>query len=293
MTAGYYRNWYNNFVVTDNRDITAADHQAYCVTAPGDARLPGGGGYQVCGLYDIAPAMFGRVTNLVSLSKNYGKETFVSNFINLSLNTRLRSGAQFSAGFDTGHTVNDACFNVDSPGAGAAGTLPGVSRTPTPFTETTINGKKICRAVTPWGANAQLKANGTYPLPGQFVVSGTVQNVAGPMITANYTVPNSAIAPSLGRDLAACGGRTPCTASVGIPLVAPQTMFEPRRTQVDLRLTKFLALPRGRLQLNFDVYNALNASDVVTLNTNYGPSWLQPTSFLTGRLYEIGGQWAF
>ena len=293
MTAGYYRNWYNNFVVTDNRDITAADHQAYCVTAPSDARLPGGGGYQVCGLYDIAPAMFGRVTNLVSLSKNYGKETFVSNFINLSLNTRLRSGAQFSAGFDTGHTVNDACFNVDSPGAGAAGTLPGVSRTPTPFTETTINGRKICRAVTPWSANAQLKANGTYPLPGQFVVSGTVQNVAGPMITANYTVANSAIAPSLGRDLAACGGRTPCTASVGIPLVAPQTMFEPRRTQVDMRLTKFLTLPRGRLQLNFDIYNALNASNVVTLNTNYGPSWLQPTSFLTGRLYEIGGQWAF
>ena len=78
-----------------------------------------------------------------------------------------------------------------------------------------------------------------------------------------------------------------------IPLVAPQTMFEPSRTQVDLRLTKFLALPRGRVQMNFDIYNALNASNVVTLNTNYGPSWLQPTSFLTGRLYEIGGQWAF
>ena len=57
--------------------------------------------------------------------------------------------------------------------------------------------------------------------------------------------------------------------------------------------TKFLTLPRGRLQVNFDIYNTLNASDVVTLNTNYGPSWLQPTSFLPGRLYAVGGQWSF
>ena len=140
----------------------------------------------------------------------------------------------------------------------------------------------------------QVKANGSYPLPGDVVVSGTLQNVAGPVITANYTAPNAVIAPSLGRNLAACGTRTPCTATVAVPLIAPQAVFEPRRTQLDLRLTKFLKLaPRGRLQLNFDVYNALNASDVLTLNTNYGPSWLQPTSFLAGRLIELSGTWSF
>jgi len=293
LNAGYYRNWYYNFLVTDNGDVTPSDYNPYCITAPNDTRLPGGGGYQVCGLYDISPAKFGRVTNLVTLAKHYGKETFVSNFINISLNTRLRSGAQFSAGFDTGRTVNDACFDVDSPGAPAAANLPGVSRTPTPFTATTVNGKKICNAVTPWGANTQFKANGSYPLPADFVVSGTLQNVAGPNITANYTVPNSLVASSLGRDLAACAGRTPCTATAAVPLIAPQTVFEPRRTQLDVRLTKFLGLKRGRVQLNLDIYNALNASNVVTLNTNYGPSWLQPTSFLTGRLYEIGAQWSF
>ncbi|MGH2400048.1 MAG: hypothetical protein ACRDF6_09385, partial [bacterium] len=276
-----------------NGDVTPADHDPYCITAPSDSRLPGGGGYQVCGLYDIAPAKFGRVTNLVTQASNYGRERYVSNFINVSVNTRFPSGAHLNAGFDMGRTVNDACFNVDSPGAPAQANLPGISRTPVPFTETTIDGRRICRAVIPWRANAQLKANGSYPLPAGFAVSGTLQNVSGPVITANYTVPNSVIAPSLGRDLAACSGRTPCTASVAVPLVAPQTMFEPRRTQLDLRLTKFLTLPRGRLQINFDVYNTLNASDVVTLNANYGPSWLQPTSFLPGRLYEIGGQWNF
>jgi len=297
LNVGYYRNWYKNFLVTDNGDVAPSDYNPFCITAPGDTRLPGGGGYQVCGLYDISPAKFGRVTNLVTLAKHYGEEQFVSNFINVSLATRLSSGAQFSAGFDTGRTLNDACFDVDSPGVGTAATsattLPGVSRTPTPFTATTVDGRKICRATTPWGANAQFKANGRYPLPADFAVSGTLQNVAGPMITANYTVPNAVVAPSLGRDLAACGGRTPCTASVAVPLVAPQTVFEPRRTQLDLRLTKGFKLTRARLQVNLDVYNTLNASNVVTLNTNYGPSWLQPTSFLTGRLYEIGVQWSY
>jgi hypothetical protein len=165
---------------------------------------------------------------------------------------------------------------------------------PLAFTDTTINGQRICRAVTPWSANFQLKANGSYPLPYDFVVSGTIQNVAGPLITATYAAPTSAIAPSLGRNLAACGTRSPCTSTVNVPLIAPQTMFEDRRTQVDLRLTKFVRLvPRGRVQLNFDVYNILNASNVLTINTNYGPSWLQPTSFLPGRLFELSGQLSF
>jgi hypothetical protein len=293
LTAGYYRNWYKNFLVTDNLDVTPADHDPYCVTAPRHPQLPGGGGYQVCGLYDISPAKFGRVTNLVTQASNYGKESYVSNFLSVGVSTRFATGAHLNAGFDTGRTVNDACFDVDSPGAPAQTNLPGVARAPVPFSATTIDGQRICRAVTPWRANAQFKMNGSYPLPADIVVSGTLQNVAGPVITANYTVPNAVIAPSLGRDLAACGGRTPCTASVAVPLIAPQTMFEPRRTQLDLRLTKFVTLPKGRLQINFDVYNAFNASDVVTLNTNYGPSWLQPTSFLPGRLYEIGGQWNF
>lgn len=44
MTAGYYRNWYSNFVVTDNRRITPQDHTSFCVNAPSDSRLPNGGG---------------------------------------------------------------------------------------------------------------------------------------------------------------------------------------------------------------------------------------------------------
>ena len=55
VTAGYYRNWSNHFStagifnagVTDNLLVESADYSPYCMTAPSDPGLPGGGGYQV------------------------------------------------------------------------------------------------------------------------------------------------------------------------------------------------------------------------------------------------------
>ena len=54
VTGGYYHNWDGNYRVTDNAAVADADYSSYCITAPRDARLPGGGGYPVCGLYDRA-----------------------------------------------------------------------------------------------------------------------------------------------------------------------------------------------------------------------------------------------
>ena len=44
VNVGYFRTWYGNFTVTENTAVTPADFTEFCVTAPSDARLPGGGG---------------------------------------------------------------------------------------------------------------------------------------------------------------------------------------------------------------------------------------------------------
>ena len=44
VELGYYRRWLQNFLVTDNLAVTADDFGVFSVTAPSDARLPGGGG---------------------------------------------------------------------------------------------------------------------------------------------------------------------------------------------------------------------------------------------------------
>jgi hypothetical protein len=285
VTGGYYRNWSDNFhfdvnrqgYVTDNLEVTSADYSPYCITAPLDPRLPGGGGYQVCGLYDIAPAKFGRVNNLVTQASNYGKQTRVSDFFGLTFNSRFGSDLRFGGGVDTGRTVTDSCFVVDSP-------------------QQLVH----CRVVTPFKAQTQVKLHGSYALPGEFVVSGTFQNVPGPEIQATYPASNAEIAPSLGRNLAACRGAVACSATATVPLVAPQTLFEDRRTVLDLRLSRIFRMrSKGRLQANIDIYNVLNASSVLSVNSTFGPRWQFPVAvggtdaILWGRMVQFGGHLSF
>ena len=68
VNAAYFRRSYGNFMVTDNLEVTPADYDPYCIIAPVDPRLPGGGGNQLCGYYDVSPAKFGLSTNVVTLA---------------------------------------------------------------------------------------------------------------------------------------------------------------------------------------------------------------------------------
>jgi hypothetical protein len=281
--------------------VTPADFDPFCITAPLDARLPGGGGYKVCGLYDVSPAKFGQVNSVITQSDNYGKMQRVNDFFNVTLNARLARGVQVGGGVDLGRSVNNACFNVDSPGA-VATSLPGnlaaggagLLSIPTPFTATTINGQNICRVVTPFSGQMQFKAFFTYPFPKDIIVSAIWQNISGPTITANYTATNAQIAPSLGRSLAACRGAAVCTSTATVPLIAPQTMYDGRLTRLDLRLAKrFTLSDRMKLQGNMNVYNVFNGSASSTLNTNYGPLWLQPSLLQDGRMLQFSASLTF
>jgi hypothetical protein len=140
----------------------------------------------------------------------------------------------------------------------------------------------------------KVKLNGSYPLPGGFMVSGVYQNISGSQITASYAASNAAITPSLGRNLAACGTRLPCTATATVPLIAPGTMSEGRISRLDMRLTKFMALTsRLRLQGNLDLYNAFNSSSILTIGTAYGSRWLQPTAIVDPRIVQLSAQLTF
>ena len=294
VSAGYYRNWYGNRTVTDNTLVGPSDFDTFCVTAPMDSRLPSGGGYQVCGLADVKPAKFGQVNSVVTQASNFGQQAFVNDFFNVTVNTRLGSGIVFGGGVDTGRTVNDQCFDVDSPGAVATALVPtalvtaqigaGVFATPNPHTTTTINGQRTCRTVLPFRGQTQVKAFGSYPLPYDFVVSAIFQNIAGPQVTAEYSAPTAQIAPSLGRDLAG-GVRTTV-----VPLVVPGTMFGDRMTRLDLRVGKRVRLnERVTLQGNLNVFNVFNGAAVHVLNTTYGSNWQVPSRTQDGRMVQFSG----
>lgn len=182
-----------------------------------DRRLPGGGGYEVCGLYDLRPDKFGLSEEVASRPGTFGDQSRTSDFFTVALNTRLGRGIEFGGSIDTGRTVEDRCFVVDSP-------------------QSLLN----CRVVTPFGAQTQVKFHGVYPLPFDFRVSGTFQSLSGVPYLADYSASLAEVVPSLGRPLS--GGRR----SVIVPLVAPQTLFEPRREVLDVRLSRASIRPTAR-----------------------------------------------
>jgi hypothetical protein len=261
MNVGYFRRWYGNTRVTDNVLIAPEDHSAYCVTAPADSRLPNGGGYQVCGLYNISQAKFSSVSNVVKLAKNFGEDKEIYNGVDLTLSARLPRGVVVQGGTSTGRTLIDQCYVVDSP-------------------QSLLN----CRTAPPF--QTQLKLIGVYPLPLGVQASATYQSLPGPQITASRTYTNAEVLPSLLRNLASGANGT-----VAVPLIAPGTMYGDRLNQVDFRLSKIFRMGGGRrIQANMDLFNLFNVSAVLGQNNTYGAQWLRPTTIIQGRLVKFGGQ---
>ena len=277
LNVGYFRTWYGGFQATDNQFVTPADHDEYCITAPVDSRLPGGGGNRLCGLYDLRPALFGQVDNLVTQASHYGDRTQVYNGVDATLNVRFGQGGQFSGGFSVGRTVEDTCLVVDSPQTARSG---------------------FCKVERPWDAATQVKFLVVYPLPWDLQASAVYQNVPGIPITASYVATNAQILPSLGRNLGSCRGAATCNATVTIEMIPDNTLFEPRLQQVDLRFSRIFRLGgRVKVRGNFDLNNLLNANSVLNMNTRYslpnGGQWLDARQILSGRLAKLGAQLDF
>ena len=78
LTAGWYHNTGGYFRyafgspfsskerVTDNSSSGPRTYDAFCITAPLDSKLPDGGGYRVCGLYNLKQNKFGQNQNIVT-----------------------------------------------------------------------------------------------------------------------------------------------------------------------------------------------------------------------------------
>ena len=271
VTLAYYHKTFANFRVNDNQFVTPNDFSEYCITAPVDPRLPDGGGYRICGLYDVNPPLFGRNQTLVRAASHYGEQTATYDGVDLTESIRLPRGAMLTGGLNWGRTKTSRCFVVDSPGE-----------------------MRFCEVTPPFRPTATF--TGFVPLPWwDLVTSATYRNYPGPHITATLTVPNSEIAPSLGRNLSSGVNGT-----ANVELIEPGTMYDDHAQQLDVRVSKRFRVGRTRLMANFDVFNIFNASGrdagggatglASSLNTTYGPSWLRPNLLQFGRWIKLSGQ---
>jgi hypothetical protein len=213
-------------------------------------------------MYNLNPTKLGLSDSVSTYSTD---NTRVYNGFEVSVNARFGKGGLLSAGLSTGQTTTDGCATPDAP-------------------------QQFCLNTVPWSGQTQVKMSGAYPLPWGLQTSATFQSLPGAAIAASYVATNAEIAPTLGRNLAACGARVPCTSTATITLFEPNTVFEDRYTLLDLRLSKAIRIGHLRVLPRVDLYNLLNATSVFRNNGRYGPSYLRPIEIFGARLAKIGAQ---
>ena len=273
LSVGYFYRSFGNLEVVENTAVGPEDFTPYSVTLPSDSRLPGGGGQVISGFYDINPDKFGRRL-MIAHTDGGLRERF--NGVDVSLSARFGDGGLLNAGVATGKSTFDFSnpetniFNCINPAAGN-------------------QQRAFCERDD---REDQVKVSVSYPLPGGVQLAAVYQNIPGTTRgdrtgAATMVVPNSAIAPQLGRNLGACRGAAVCNARVVVPIISPESWRESRASQLDFRIAKTFQMDGVRLRAGFDIYNALNSADVLSVNSRYGGAFLRPTTILPGRLYKF------
>jgi hypothetical protein len=292
VDVGYFRRWFGNFQVTDNLALTPAHFDQFSITVPSDQRLPGGGGYTVNGFYNVKPAAFSiPAQNHNTLSDKYGKQIEHWNGVDVGVRARLQNGIIVQGGISVGSRVTDNCEIVAQLPEMALG-APG----PAPLNLGDINAgawtpTDWCHQEEPFLTSGRMFAVYTIPRI-DVLVSGTFQSSPGPMVFGNFVATNGFLTSSstLGRPLA--GG----AANMTVAIVEPGEMYVERLNQVDFRIGKVVRLGSNRTTLNLDIYNALNADTVRTVNNTIG-SWTsagpRPTAVLLARFFKISATFDF
>jgi hypothetical protein len=298
LDVSFYRRIWQNFPVLDNVLASASDFQQFTMKVPTDTRLPNGGGNQLT-YYNINPNKVGPTGAVLSqlyntLSDKYGEEYEHWSGVDVSVGGRLQNGLRFQAGTSTGHTVADNCAVV-------AKVPEMLTNGPTNAATTAAAGPQLaqefCHLVEPWLTN--VKGLVFYTIPKADVqLAFTFRSVPGITnggnaqpsgLQSNFVATNAYLATNsnLGRLLT---GTTTATQNTTLQIVNPDIVYNDRDNQIDFRVGKIFRWKGTRSTINFDLYNAFNASSVLTANQAYALTnnvWLAPTSITNPRLAKI------
>jgi Carboxypeptidase regulatory-like domain len=278
VDVGYFRRWYGNFLVTDNRVTAATDYSPFSVTLPTDPRLPLSG-KTISGFLDINPNVASLPTdNHVALSEHYGKQYEYWHGVDISLSARLTGGTLIQGGIGTGKTVTDNCEVLKKVPEGGVTTQQGLSNGLLPIAGSLA--VPFCHQQTPF--LTQVKGLATYTIPRLDVqLSGVFQSVPGPQVRATFVVPNAVVQPSLGRPLS--GG----AANVTVPIVEAGALYGDRLQQLDFRVGKIIRFGGSRrMTPSVDIYNLLNSSAVLAEAETYS-SFRVPARVVGARLVKF------
>ncbi|MFN7916447.1 MAG: TonB-dependent receptor [Vicinamibacterales bacterium] len=293
VTAEWFHSDFKNLIDRINVALSASDY------TPVSIYNPATGGTVTA--YNLSTAKAAAVDYLDSNDKDLKR---AYNGLEINFNAKLPGGARLFGGSSTERTIVNSCS--------AARTNPNLlafcdqTQFDVPFT-------------------TSFKLAGTYPLPFYGITfSGSLQALAGALLgadalpygvftagtgwdaTGNAAGPNGRgtyllVTPTTNWSAATCKDSSKCTigtriipnmtqAGLTVPLVAPQTEFGPRLTQVDFSFAKSFTIGSVKINPKLDLFNAFNSNDWTAVQSmQYGAATYQrPSTILQARVIRIG-----
>jgi hypothetical protein len=125
----------------------------------------------------------------------------------------------------------------------------------------------------------EAKVSGAYLLPAGITAAANYQNISGTAFArqVNFITGGTSTVPSLLANVDPIG-----------------SYRNPAQNLLDLRIEKAFRFSAGhRLVVRLNIYNSLNANTTLTVQQQSGAAFLQPTSILPPRLFELGATYAF
>jgi hypothetical protein len=295
VSAGWFHRDYKNLFRRRNTLQTFADYTPFTLFSPIDG--------SAITYYNVSLA---KRTAISTIDENASSDRKMwYNGVEFSFNARLPHGITLFGGAMGERTLAQVCDETANPNLLL-------------YCDQTKSG-------IPW--RQQLKLAGSVPIkygiqasfsfqslpgyrfgiPAQYALTGT----SGPSGTTNNNPPNGAstvwlITPTTRYTV--CPGNSASqgcvvgalvdpgmtVASLSVPLVPPMTEYGDRINQLDLSLGKTIKSGRATWQPKIDFFNLLNVSPVIDVRTsnnlsNYGTaSYMQPSSVLVGRVFQLG-----
>ncbi len=284
--------WYHNrfFDITERNNVlrNRDSYTAVDVVSPLDGR--------VVTAYNVKPEFVSAVQNVDDSDPDIKRHY---NGFELGFNARLPRGARVFGGFNLERTLADTC---------SAGTDPNFSV----YCNQWDNG-------IPW--QKQFKLSAVYPLPFWGVTASAAFQSLNGYVVGTAAIPYGVF--TFGTGLAQPQGQgtfwqvsrttryatncaAPCrpgelvipnlnTATLNVPLAAPESEYMPRINQLDLSLSKVVNVRGIRILPKVDVFNATNSDRWSSITTaQFGTAtYLQPATILQGRLirFAIESSW--
>ena len=255
--VAYNRRMFGLYPVDDNLNVTPADYLRYSLVAPVDSQIGPASGRVLTDLWAMSQDARLRGTNTLRrrpiASENGGQYDYWHG-VDVNVNARLQRGLSFRGGVSVGREVNDVCnVHPDNPSL------------------------RNCHVADPFQPRVSMLA--VYRIPRVDVqVSGIYQGRPGAERMVNVNVPVAQTGLPNG---------TFTTTTVLTNFLDTGEMFGERLNEMDVKIAKVVRLMGRRLTAGFEIYNALNSSDILSYNNTYSltgtNAWGQPLSLQTPR----------